>query len=273
MTTINSKALTREDASLKERMAAITKPLVLITGANAGIGFAVMENLVNSRKYHVLLGARADHKATAAVAELQQTNPDASSNITPVIIDVTDDASIAGAAEFVSSRFGRLDVLINNAGITISADRPAANRRENLHAVFDTNVFGVASVIDTFLPLLRKSTYPDRRIVNVSTGLSKIAVAYELESDWGARKLPAPEYRSSKAALNMLTAVYAVTLREEGILVVVAAPGYTRTKMTAGEGWKTPAEGARSIVRAATGGDRDELFGTMVADELTECKW
>ncbi|KAL3452668.1 NAD(P)-binding protein [Aspergillus insuetus] len=247
------------------------KPLILITGANQGIGFATAQNLASTGRYHLLIGARSQEKADAAVEKLTPF----SSNLAPLVIDVTSDASIATAAKAVSDQFGSLDILINNAGISTSPDHASLSLRENFRAVFEVNVFGVAVITDAFLPLLRASTYHDRRIVNVTTGLGHIGITLSATSEFSAKSFALPIYRSSKSALNMITAVDAVTLAEEGISVVLAAPGYTRTNFTGGNGVKEASQAALQIVRAATEGDPGEYFGTVVDEEdvLGEFGW
>ncbi|KAI1496918.1 short-chain dehydrogenase [Biscogniauxia marginata] len=242
---------------------ATSKTLVLITGANQGIGFETARHLVNNGKFHVLLGARSMAKAKEATRKLESVD------VTPVVLDVADDTSVATAVKFVTERFGRLDILINNAGITKSSN-PNTSTRENYRAVFDVNIFGVAVVTDAFLPLLRASKYPDRRIVNVTTGLAQFGVAHSSESPFGVKKTPGLHvYRASKAALHMLTAESAVTLASEGITVTLASPGYCRTNFTHNQGFKDADAGAMVIVRAAIEGDSQKLLGTIVCDECS----
>ncbi|KAL3491893.1 NAD(P)-binding protein [Aspergillus germanicus] len=236
-----------------------------------GIGFAAAQNLASTGRYHLLVGARSQEKADAAVQQL----PLLSSDLTPLFIDVSSDASIAAAAKTVSAKFGSLDILINNAGISTSLDHANLGLRKNFRAVFDVNVFGVAVITDEFLPLLRSSTYHDRRILNVTTGLGHIGITLSPTSEFSAKSFALPIYRSSKSALNMITAFDAVTLAEEGISVVLAAPGYMGTNFTGGNGVKEVSQAAVQIVRAATEGDPREYFGTVVDEEgvLEEFGW
>ena len=120
---------------------------------------------------------------------------------------------------------------------------------------------------------MRTSRYHDRRIVNVTSGAGQIGLAVGPDDRYNAKGIPAPAYRSSKAALNMITAVHSMQLADEGITSLVAAPGPTRTRFSSGRGEKEVHEGARPIVRAATAGDPKSLNGTLVADELTEFGW
>ena len=116
--------------------------------------------------YRILIGARSQAKADTAVQELRASSSiTEDSDVSAVLLDVTDDSSITAAAKHITNTFGSIDILINNAGI--SSGPPEAGTRENFRAVFETNLFGPAVVIETFLPLLRASKYHDRRIVNV----------------------------------------------------------------------------------------------------------
>ena len=252
-----------------------TKPLVLITGANQGLGFATATHLAHTGRYHLLMAARSREKAEAAIQALQAQSPavDATA-LTPLVLDVTDDDSIRAAAQVVTDRFGSLAILINNAGISRPAD-PTLGLRDSFRAVFELNVFGVAVMTATFLPLLRASTYPDRRIVNVSSGVGLIGIALSPTSPYNAHAFTLPIYRSSKAAVNMITAVDAVTLAAEGILAVAVDPGYCRTNFNGNRGFKDPALGSRPIVRAATEGNPREMVGGLVDDDesLAEFGW
>ncbi|KAL4942710.1 hypothetical protein BDV06DRAFT_191514 [Aspergillus oleicola] len=238
-----------------------TKPLILITGANQGLGFASAKQLASTGNYRLLIGARSQEKAEGAVKELG-----GSSDLTPIVLDLDNDQSIETAAAFVKDKFGSLDILINNAGINRSSN-PDATLRESYRAVFETNVFGVAVVVETFLPLIRASTYHDRRIVNVTSGLGLIGMALSPTSEYSAEVWQLPVYRGSKAAINIINAVDAVRLRKENICSILAAPGYCRTNFGGGTGVKSAEEGARPIVRAAVEGSPEELFGKIVDDE------
>ncbi|GLI73909.1 putative secondary metabolism biosynthetic enzyme [Penicillium ochrochloron] len=253
-------------------MVVSSKVLVLVTGANQGIGFAIARQLAFSDKFHVLVGAREASKAEAAIQQLRSGQQSDALALTPITIDVTDDTSITAAAQTISDQFGHLDILINNAGIG-QVTEPGTPVREKYRRIFDVNVFGVAAMIDTFLPLLRASQYTDRRIVNVTSGLGQISMAGKKDYAFNARAWFAPDYRSSKAALNMITAAFSVNLADEKIAVIAAAPGFCRTNFTGGQGKKEASDGASVIVRAATEGNPEELSGTFVADEGFGLGW
>lgn len=251
---------------------AASKALVLVTGANQGIGFQIAQQLAASGKYKVLLGSRSSSKADDAIQRLlaDKQYPVEEAAVSPISIDISQDNSIIAAVNLVKEEHGSLDILINNAGTT---GTPGLSVRESFRAVYETNVFGVASVIDAFLPLLRASKYHDRRIVNVSSGQGRIAMALARGTPENARTYGVPQYRSSKAALNMLTALHSIELAEDGIVVVGAAPGYCRTEMNGGAGSKDAIDGARVIIRAATEGNSKELSGTLVSDEHAQFGW
>ncbi|KAI0401617.1 hypothetical protein F4802DRAFT_579761 [Xylaria palmicola] len=244
---------------------ASSKALVLVTGANQGIGYAVSQLLASSGKYHVIVSARSTGNAQATVEKLQEGAADKTA-LTPVTLDVTDDASIAAAAKTISGQFGHLDILINNAGV----GQASGSIREQFRQVFEVNVFGVAAVTEAFLPLLKASTFADRRIVNVTSGLGLISMAGKKGYAFNAAAWYAPDYRTSKAALNMITAAQSVKFAEDNIAVIAAAPGMCRTRFTGGQGRKEASDGAKVIVRAATEGDAKALTGTYVCDEPSD---
>jgi NAD(P)-dependent dehydrogenase (short-subunit alcohol dehydrogenase family) len=249
------------------KMASSTsKALVLITGANQGLGFAVAQQLVSSGKYHVLVSARNPSNAQAAVQQLQTEAVDKAA-VTPITLDVTDDASVEAAAKSVKDQFGHLDILINNAGLGMVPDKPV---REQYRQIFEVNVFGVAAVTEAFLPLLKASFFSDKRVINVTSGLGLITMAGKKDYAFNANAWYAPDYRSSKAALNMITAAQSVKFASDKIAVIAVAPGMCRTRFTGGQGRKDASGGAKVIVRAATEGDPEKLTGTYYAEEPSE---
>ncbi|MFE4693286.1 SDR family oxidoreductase [Streptomyces sp. NPDC056749] len=232
---------------------ATRQKVALVTGANKGIGRGVAGQLA-ALGMTVLLGARDLPRGEEAAAALRTTDGD----VHAVSLDVTDPDSVHRAAEYVDERFGYLDVLVNNAGITGSgqispADAhdqvPSAVDPDMVRAVFETNVFGVISVTNAMLPLLRRSSAP--RVVNVSSHAASLALASDPEGPF-ASLLPSAAYSPSKNALNALTVQYANELRKEGVLVNAAAPGYVDTDSNNHTGFLTVAQGAAVVVRLAT---------------------
>lgn len=220
--------------------------IALVTGANKGIGFATAAQL-GARGMTVLAGARDAARGRAAEAALRDGGADARF----VPLDVTDAGSVATAAKLVEEEYGRLDVLVNNAGIVLGDGEralPSETTVATLRRVFETNVFGAVAVTNALLPLLRRA--PAARIVNVSSEVGSIATISDPDSFiWSLTSVP---YPSSKAALNMVTAMYAKELRDTPIKVNAANPGYCATDLNGRSGFRSPAQGAEVSVHLAT---------------------
>lgn len=227
--------------------------VAMITGANKGIGRATAEQLA-ALGMTVLIGARDPRRGAEAAAAVHAAGGDAHA----VILDVTDPATIQEAARWVEERFGHLDVLVNNAGITGSGQVSPQDARDQVpssvdldmvRAVFETNVFGVIAVTNAVLPLLRRSPAP--RIVNVSSAAGSLTIAGDPEGPLAGLPTSAA-YTPSKTALNALTVQYANELRKDGILVNAADPGFVDTEINNHTGYLTPGQGAAVVVRLAT---------------------
>jgi len=220
--------------------------IALITGANKGIGLATAR-LLGEAGMTVLLGARNAERGEAAAKELAQDGLDASF----VPLDVTDESSARAAADTVSAAQGRLDVLINNAGIAIgdaSRTAPSQTPLEIMRTTFETNVLGVVAVTNALLPLLRESAAG--RIVNVSSEVGSFGSTLDRTSPlWPMASIP---YPASKAALNMVTAMYAKELAETPIKVNAANPGYCATDLNGNTGFRSARQGAEVCVHLAT---------------------
>lgn len=224
-----------------------TTKIALITGANKGIGFETARQL-GCRDMTVLIGARDEERGEAAAGKLRAEGIDAHF----VQIEVTDAASIKRAADHIEVEYGHLDVLVNNAGIPTVAGRGALASQtslDDMRAVYEVNVFGVVAVTNAMLPLLRRA--PAARIVNVSSEVGSISGQTNPASPLA--QMPASaQYPSSKAALNMLTVMYAKELKDTPIKVNAANPGYTATDFNRNSGFRTVAEGAEPSVYLAT---------------------
>lgn len=224
-------------------MSSQAKKVALITGANRGIGFEIARQL-GQHGLTVLVGARDECRGTHAAARLAADGIDAQ----PVMLDVTDAASIAAAAAFVDEVYGVVDVLVNNAGVRLDNGlEPSGVPLELLRATYETNVFGPVAVIQAFLPLLRRS--PAGRVVNATSALASMALNQDPDFEFAAMKLLA--YNSSKTALNAITVQFAHELHETPIKVNAADPGYTATGFNGFRGTQTVEEGARAAVRLA----------------------
>jgi NAD(P)-dependent dehydrogenase (short-subunit alcohol dehydrogenase family) len=210
--------------------------ITFITGANKGLGYETARRLTELG-HTVILGARDPERGAAAATRL---------GVRFVPIDVTDDASVARAAADVEAHEGRLDTLVNNAGITGRHADAGDLDGDDARALFDTNVFSVVRVTHAFLPLLGKSDSP--AVINVSSGLGSFTLTHDpgrVEST-----ITAPLYPASKAAVTMLTMQYAKAL--PGIRFNAADPGYTATDLNAHRGPQTVTEGTDAIVALAT---------------------
>lgn len=215
-----------------------TGGVALVTGANRGIGREVARQLAE-RGYRVLLSARDAEKAAAVAAELSEST---GGQLTPLALDVADPASIERAAERVKEEPGWLDVLVNNAGVGSDFGIAGVSPDfEKIQSALNTNFFGAYRLTIALLRLLRQSEHP--RIVNVSSGMGGLTEM----GGWS------PGYRVSKASLNAMTRILSTELKDEGVLVNSACPGFVNTDMGGPMGAQKPVEdGAAGIVWLAT---------------------
>jgi len=209
--------------------------ITFITGANKGLGYETARRLTELG-HTVILGARDPERGAAAAGRL---------GVRFVPIDVTDDASVARAAADVEAREGRVDVLINNAGITGRRAAAADLTGDDARLVFDTNVLSIVRVTHAFLPLLGKSDAP--AVVNVSSGVGSFTLTHD--PDRVESTISAPLYPASKAAVTMMTMQYAKALPD--IRFNAADPGYTATDLNGHSGTQTISEGTDAIVALA----------------------
>lgn len=242
------------------------KTLVLVTGGNQGLGYYAIQHLAATGKYQILLGSRDFSKAESAISTLadDESIKADSNNVEPLQIDVTSDESIEAAVKTVEKKYGYLDILMVNQGIS----HAPGTTREHYRQVYDTNVFGSVITVDAFLPLLRKSKAEGgKRIAFTSSGLSSLEWAANPESHYRADRFPI--YRSTKTALSMLMLNYALSLEEEGFIVSASDPGYCKTNLNAYNGLKDPREGAKVLIRAATD-TKEKVHGRVIDEEKAE---
>jgi NAD(P)-dependent dehydrogenase (short-subunit alcohol dehydrogenase family) len=225
----------------------MTTKIALITGANKGIGYETARQLA-SQGMTVLLGARDTDRGREAEQRLRAGGADARF----VQLDVTDAKSIQRAAELIEADHGHLDVLVNNAGTASVARQgypPSQTSLDDMRAVYEINVFGVVAVTNAMLPLLRRARAA--RIVNVSSEVGSITG--QSEPAHPLSQMPASvQYPSSKAALDMITVMYAKELRDTPIKVNAANPGFTATDFNNHRGFRSAAAGAEPSVHLAT---------------------
>lgn len=236
------------------------KKVALVTGANKGIGFETARQL-GTLGIIVLIGARNQTRGEAAAEKLRSEDLEAHF----IQIDVTDQASIDIAAEKVDRMYGKLDILINNAGISLREWNMPPSQLDIavLRTTYETNVFGAFAVTKAMLPLLRRADAG--RIVNVSSSMGSLSLNSDPDS-FAADIPPILAYNSSKTALNALTVFFAKELRGTSIKINSANPGYCATDLNNHSGPQTAAQGAKISVQLATLPD-DGPGGGFFAEE------
>ncbi len=214
-------------------MKTIANKVALVTGSNRGIGFAVVKGLAE-QGITVVLTSRNEKDGRAALDQLDD------SNVYYHPLDVTSTESVQKLVEYVTKTFGRLDILINNAGINYDTWQNVSDADlENVQETLNTNVLGPWRMSQAFLSLMQRNHFG--RIVNVSSSSGELA----------ALSGETPGYSISKVALNALTISLARHLQNKNILVNAVCPGWVRTDMGGAGAPKSPEEGAATIIWAA----------------------
>jgi NAD(P)-dependent dehydrogenase (short-subunit alcohol dehydrogenase family) len=219
-----------------------SQKIALITGANKGLGFETARQL-GKKGVTVLLGSRDQNRGDRAAESLR---PELG-RVESIPLDVTDPRTIQQAAERIEAQFGRLDILINNAGIIVRRGSVSEPEIGDLRQTLETNLFGAFAMTKAFLALLRKSR--EGRIVNVSSTLGSIQI--QGDPAWRDQLPATAAYTISKTALNAMTVLLANELRDSGIKVNAVCPGYAATDLNQFQGTKTPQEAVKVIVRYA----------------------
>jgi NAD(P)-dependent dehydrogenase (short-subunit alcohol dehydrogenase family) len=218
---------------------------VFITGANKGIGFETARQFAK-KGYYVYLGSRIMENGIHAVSKLIE---EGSQNIEAIEIDISKKASVDDAKNKVQTRFDKLDILINNAGIRgVYPQAPSSVNIESVKNVYETNLFGTIQVIQSFLDLLKNSPAP--RIVNVTSGLASLTL--HNDPAWKYYQFKGAAYGPSKTALNAYTVALAYELRDTPFKINAVDPGYTATEINQFRGKKHVREAAAFIIKYAT---------------------
>jgi NAD(P)-dependent dehydrogenase (short-subunit alcohol dehydrogenase family) len=220
--------------------------IALVTGANKGIGYAIATGL-GALGHRVGVGARDEARLETAVEKLRAAGVDAFG----VPLEVTSDQSVTGAAELIERQAGRLDVLVNNAGISGATgpgwvQDPTTLDLDVVRTVVETNVLGAIRVTNAMLPLLQRSTTP--RIVNVSSAVASLTRQADPDIEIGPVMAA---YSPSKSFLNAVTVQYARQFAGTNILINAVCPGLVATDFTGFHGPRTPEQGAAAAIRLA----------------------
>ncbi len=216
--------------------------IALVSGANRGIGREVVRQLAE-RGMTTILGSRDEEKGRAAAKGID-------GDVHVRGLDVTDEKGIRELAGSIEEEFGQLDVLVNNAGVSMDSGQRGLNvDLDVVRETLEMNLFGAWHLCEVFVPLMQRNGYG--RIVNVSSGMGAL-------NDMGGGS---PAYRVSKTALNALTRILASELRGSGILVNSVCPGWVRTDMGGSGASRSVEEGADTPVWAATLADNGPTGG------------
>ncbi|KAM0802947.1 hypothetical protein BDR22DRAFT_929593 [Usnea florida] len=269
-----------------------SKPVVLITGANTGLGLAAIKALAeSSTAYELLIGCRSAQKGEDAIKQLESEVPHTPSTFSVVQIDIASDASIQSAAEQIRSRFRRLDALVNNAGANFDAELKAGTitQREVWTRTWDVNVAGAHLTTESLVPLLLKSSDP--RLVFITSGTACLAETEDTSHNPMLERINAapapgwpkdprtarhPAYRSVKVGVNMMMREWCRVLRNDDVKVWAVSPGFLATglggmgaeRMKA-LGAKEPREGGE-FLRDVLQGKRDEVVGKAIRADMVQ---
>ncbi|KAK4684628.1 hypothetical protein P7C73_g5542, partial [Tremellales sp. Uapishka_1] len=278
----------------------VKETIVLITGANKGNGYGrskllfhlqlsqaeetlrlatAVALLKSSHPYLILVGARSAAKAETAIEQLKQSVTLTKSSLAPIVVDLYSDDSIAKLGKDIAAHYGRLDVLVNNAGQNLDTDT-SLSTREVFQKTFDVNITGQHILTQTLVPYLLKSSAP--RLIFVSSDVGTFdettiqghPMNAELPAGWPKPySYEVPAYRSSKTALNMIMLDWFRILRNDHVKVWCVAPGFLATDLgghkdySASTGALDPSVGGERV-KAVVEGEWDEHTGRLVGSQV-----
>ncbi len=220
-----------------------SRKVAVVTGANRGLGLETARELAR-KGLQVVLTSRKLEKAEKAAQSLQAEGLE----VIPFELDVTQRASILKLRDFIADQVGRLDVLVNNAGVLMDHATPGEFSDANafridvdlIRQTMETNVYGPYQLCQALIPLMKKNGYG--RVVNLSSGMGQLS---EMNGGW-------PAYRISKTSINVVTRVFSQEMAGTNVLVNSVCPGWVKTDMGGPEAERTLEEGAETIVWLAT---------------------
>lgn len=245
--------------------------IALVTGANTGVGFQIAKALIENN-YIVFIGARNLAKGKDAALQFGK-------NAIAIELDVTKQNTITAATEEIQQKYGKLDLLVNNAAIShagkpgrtveevVASNKPSVASLDEMLTVWQTNVFGVVAVTQAFIPLLKNAK--TAHIVNVSSGLGSLTL--NLNPEFPFRSGYDVVYGASKAALNAVTVAFAIELENTNIRVNAVSPGYTATALNNFQGTDTVEEGAKEPIRVAL--DESSITGQFTGPNQEVYPW
>ncbi|KAK0761974.1 hypothetical protein N5P37_004774 [Trichoderma harzianum] len=252
--------------------------IILITGGNTGLGLEIVRALCRSSKpYKILLAGRSLEKAIAATEKLASEQLNSSTTVEPIQLDVEDDESINSAFKFVEEQFGRLDVLVNNAGANFDRELYLGkfSLREAWNKSWAVNTVGSHVVASVFTPLLLKSSDP--RLIFIASGTATLHGQTKEErftdrapaKGWPKEELGWSSYRSAKTGMNMMMREWARVLKEDKVKVCAVSPGLLATGLGGDQellrqmGAIDPQIGA-DLVTSVIEGERDADMGLVI---------
>lgn len=246
-----------------------SQKIAVITGSHKGLGRAIAVKLALNTDHRVIITSRNESDGVAAKQKLAEEGIDVDYRT----LDVESDSSVVRFTKWLTDTYGRVDVLINNAGINPTGQADEADmltaRAETMMSTFSTNVLAVHCVTQALVPLMQKNNYG--RIVNVSSEMASLSL---LGQDYYP---PAPSYRLSKAGLNALTVMWAKALSGTNVLINAYSPGWMQTDMGGANAPFTADEGAETALYLATlpeGGHQGKFFAEMrKAGGAVELPW
>ncbi|KAI0403603.1 NAD(P)-binding protein [Xylaria palmicola] len=270
---------------------ATDKKIILITGGNTGLGLEAVKALCQSQQaYEIIIGCRTISKGEDAISESKKQFPQTASALSTLQVDLESDGSLEAAVSAISSRYGRLDVLINNGGASFDHEvlQGKMTMRESFNATWDVNVTGTHVLTTLAVPLLLKSSDP--RLIFISSGTSTLTETERSDTPAHARINSSPpagwpkqtvgvaatSYRSSKTGLNMVMREWHRILLNDGVKVWAVSPGFLATGLAGFGAEKLKQMGALDpsigghFLKDVVEGQRDHDVGKVIRKDMIQ---